>query len=137
MRRFHRRVVHAAIAFPVVTVVATFALLLASVPFAYVVWPLPLALVVVMKLYFDHLAKSVRGATAEDMNLWFDLDADSVVAAELDRLQHAKQPERFALVCAESISEPCPLGSHQGHSIPFSRLENTEDAAGVWAKHTS
>ena len=60
--------------------------------------------------------------------LWHD-DLDQaicpagVVTADLDRLQHAKQPERLTLVFVQRVSELCSLRSDGGHlALPFRLL---------------
>src|SRR5882724_4574009 len=42
-----------------------------------------------------------------------------VFPADLDRLEHAEEPERFALLCTEPISELRPLRSYDGHLHSF------------------
>jgi hypothetical protein len=39
-----------------------------------------------------------------------------VVAADLDRLQHSEQPERFTLVLVQRVSELRSLGTDGGHA---------------------
>jgi hypothetical protein len=58
--------------------------------------------------------------------LWHD-DLDEpvcpagVLAADLDRLQHPEQPERFTLVFVQGISELASVRSDGGHiCTPFS-----------------
>src|SRR6266545_3988898 len=46
----------------------------------------------------------------------------SVFPADLDRLEHAEEPERLAFVRTEPITELRPLGSYDGHLTPSSRL---------------
>src|SRR5262249_16222056 len=45
-----------------------------------------------------------------------------VLAADLDRLQHSEQPERFTLVFVQRVSELCSLRSDGDHACTPFRL---------------